>query len=179
MESKGFTLIELLTTITVIAITLSLGMPQFAQIIQNMRTQTAAHTLLQNINSARTAAVFNSERSMLLAHPEGWHKGWKLFIDSNNNGILDDAETLVRESTPLNAVVVRTNTPLREYVSFISSGEGRKPGRANGGAALMGTMEICPEQQGPGYALVLSRGGRTRIEQLNAAECADNRIGKT
>jgi len=179
MKARGYTLVELISTVAIFAITLSLGLPQFAQLIQKSRTKTAAYSLLDNINSARSTAVFNSQRSVLLAHDEGWHKGWKLFIDTNNNGLMDNEETLLREGAGLDTVVVRTNDPLRHYISFISSGEGRKHGRANAGAALMGTMEICPEKSGEGYTLVLSRGGRTRIEQLTKAECNDNKIGKS
>lgn len=174
MKTQGYTLIDVITVLSVIAICLSYGIPKFSEQLQQLRTRDAAYSLQHAINNARAQAVARNQRSVLIPHQGDWHQGMQLFIDSNNNGHWDDGEELLQEFAPLKGVSVRTNTPVQDYISFIGSGEGRKAGRANGGALLIGTLEICPAHaSGGGYALVLARGGRLRMETRSGTDCTE------
>lgn len=170
MKHYGFTLYELLITLAVIAITLTISLPGFSKTIQNTRTKTAALEFLAAIEQARSAAVFSNTRSVLAAETE-WHSGWSLFLDANDNGIFDADEKLIAEHEPLDAVIIKGNTHVKERISFISTGEGRAPGKANTGVVLVGTLTICPISHGAGYKIILSKGGRSRISKITEAEC--------
>jgi type IV fimbrial biogenesis protein FimT len=169
-QARGFTLIELLFTLLIFLILVTLGIPSFSDQIQSSRTRTGALDLLQSLNHARTLAVSHGRRATL-SHTGHWEGGWELYIDKNDNGVLDEDEHLISTSQPLKSVRVTANQPVRKYVSFIGSGESRFTGKANGGAFQAGTFTVCPDTPGAGYRLVLARGGRVRMETITAAEC--------
>lgn len=170
MRQDGLTLIELLFTLLIVALLLGIGLPSFSNQIQSTQTRTSAIQLLESINATRTLAVSQGNRATM-RHTGDWHQGWQIFVDLNDNGLLDEDETLVSEANPLKGVRVKGNSPLRDYVSFIQSGESRYVGKANAGAFQAGTFSICPELGGAGYKLVLARSGRARMDTLSAEEC--------
>lgn len=174
MKNNGFTLYELLITLTVIAITLAIGVPSFNKTIQNTRTKTATLELLAAIEQTRSTAVFTGRRSVLAAQSQ-WHNGWKIFLDTNDDGVLDGNETVIAEKDKLDGVAIKGNHHVQELISFISTGEGRTPGRANTGALLVGRLTICPVTQGAGYTIVLSKGGRSRVSGITKEECDQTR----
>lgn len=171
MKSLGFTLFELLIVLLITSILLAIAIPTFTEQIKKLQTKVAMHELLGAIESARSLAVSTNKRAVLLANEGNWVNGWRLFIDLNDNGEINGAESIKIERNKLMNVKVSANTHLQEYVSFIGTGEGRKVGQANGGAIQIGTIKICPERKGDGYALIISRGGRTRVSNLTIAEC--------
>lgn len=170
MKNNGFTLYELLITLAIIAITLVIGVPSFNKTIQNTRAKTATLELLSAIEQARATAVFSNSRTVLIAKTH-WHEGWTLFLDVNDNGILDSNETVATEQAPLNAVTIKGNHQVSDLISFIGTGEARKPGRANAGAFIAGTINICPIAKGQGYKIILSKGGRSRVKEMTTEEC--------
>lgn len=173
MKNQGLTLFELLLTLTILSIILSIGIPSFARIIRNNQTQSATAALVDAIESARSLAVMRNQRSLLLAQ-DHWEKGWALFIDSNSNGVRDQNEGVVSQGGALSGVKISANGFLQTYVSFIGTGEGRSDGgSSDNGAFLAGSIKVCPETEGEGYKLILSRGGRLRSENLSVAECAE------
>lgn len=177
MKSKGFTLYELLITLAITCITLTIAIPSFNKQISQSRTKTATLTLLDAIETTRSTAVFRNKRIALLAKDKKWHLGWSIFSDNNNNGTLDGDEEVLAENGKLQGVLSipkSEKSPINTYVSFIGTGEGRQAGRDKGGF-LSGTIQICPEQEGDGYALILSKGGRTRVEKLKTEDCTATR----
>ena len=170
MKNNGFTLYELLITLAVIAITLAIGIPSFNKTIQNTRAKTATLELLTAVEQARATAVFSNKRTVLFAKTH-WHEGWTLFLDANDNGILDNDERVVTEQAPLSAVKIKGNHPVSELISFIGTGEARDPGRANAGAFIAGTIKVCPIAKGEGYKIILSKGGRSRVKDMTEEEC--------
>lgn len=171
MKQTGVTLFELLIVLLITGITLALGIPSFSEHIKRSQTKIAAQELLSAIESARSLAVYTNKRTVLIAKEQNWQKGWQLFIDDNDDGELNESETIQFETSSANNVRIQGNSHVRRYISFIGSGEGRKTGIANGGAFQVGTIKICPKARGEGYALILSRGGRTRTKALSKSEC--------
>ncbi len=56
-RARGFTLIELVISLTVLGILLTLGMPTFADWINNTKIRTAAEAITNGVQLARTEAV--------------------------------------------------------------------------------------------------------------------------
>ncbi len=57
LKQKGFSLIELMIGLIIISILLSIGLPSFSLWIQNTQTRTAAESVLNGLQLARTQAV--------------------------------------------------------------------------------------------------------------------------
>jgi type IV fimbrial biogenesis protein FimT len=171
MKSQGFSLIELMVVLAISAIIIGLAIPNFLSQFRDIRTKIAMHELLRAIESSRTLAVTSNKRTVLLAKQEDWKQGWTLFIDNNHDGELNGEETLKLERNALSKVKISANAHVKKYISFIGTGEGRKLGANNSGAFQVGTIKICPDTEGTGYALIISRGGRTRIKPLTKTEC--------
>lgn len=171
MKPYGFTLLELITTTTILCVILAIGIPSFAKQISESRTKTATLALLDAIETTRATAVFRNQHVVLNATDKKWHEGWTLFVDKNNNGELDGDDEILRTHEKLDAVTSNAKAPINAYVAFIGTGEGRQVGAGGRGGFLSGTIKICPTVKGEGYSLVLSKGGRTRVGKLSAAEC--------
>jgi type IV fimbrial biogenesis protein FimT len=171
LKRLGFTLFELLIVLLITSILLAIAIPTFTEQINKLQTKVAMHELLGAIESARSIAVSTNKRTVLLANEGDWAKGWKVFVDHNDNGEINGSETVKIERDKLKNIKVSANAHLQEYVSFIGTGEGRKVGKADSGTFQVGTIKICPEHTGNGYALIISRGGRTRVSNLTSAEC--------
>ncbi len=176
MTMRGYTLIELLVSLVIVALLLTIGLPGFNKVIKQNRTKTAALTILEAIETTRSTAVFNNQRALMRPIAKDWNNGWILFIDLNDDGELKEPEKTIQKTERQDGVTIKTNAPLRDYISFIGTGEGRKTGKRHGGAMLIGTMEICPDDKSEGYVIILSRGGRARLATLSAAECQDDEV---
>lgn len=159
--SQGLSLIELLVTVSVVSILLSVGLPSLGRMIDKNRTETATYDLLTAIQTTRALAVTKHQRAVLKAKGE-WHQGWELFIDTNDNGMRDQDETLVSEQSPQDVTIKSTSQKMK-IISFINTGESRQVSGSSGGSFLAGTLTICSNRSFAGYKLILARGGRTRM----------------
>jgi type IV fimbrial biogenesis protein FimT len=172
MRAFGFTLIDLLITLTVLSILLAFALPNLSAQVQDAQVKTATQTLLDSLELTRTHAVFANNRTTIRKQID-WVDGWEVFIDTNNDGILNNNETTIQKHEKLTGVRIIANRPVKNYVSFIGSGEGRNAsGSNNTGAFQAGTFTICPKGQGKGYELILARGGRVRTNKIEAYDCS-------
>ncbi len=172
MKQHGLTLPELIIVLSVTAILLGFGLPGFSNQLESTQARTSTLQLLESINHARTLAISQGRRATL-RHTGDWTQGWELFMDENNNSLLDEGEVLVSQGSPLKGVRVHANQPVRHYVSYIPSGESRHASQHHDGAFMAGTFILCPERPGSGYRIILARSGRARMDVANAEECAD------
>lgn len=167
MRAHGFTLLELLITLTILVILLTVGLPSFSQQIQNSKTRTFTLELMQAVQQTRTLAISKNTRATLRNFGR-WENGWELFLDDNNNGFRDaDEELISQKNDRLASVITAPGDPVSEYISFIGTGVGRKIN----GALQMATIDICSTDNGAAYALVLSTGGRMRMEEKANNQC--------
>ncbi len=90
-RSQGFTLVELLTTLAIVIITLTYGVPLFKTTVSNNRTAGAASSFASTLSEARSLAlslpaswyvsvVPGSGASVAAAasSPNGWSDGWRI-----------------------------------------------------------------------------------------------------
>jgi type IV fimbrial biogenesis protein FimT len=56
-HSSGFTLLEFLVTIAVLAVIVSIGVPNFRDFVRNSRMSAAANDIITDFNLARSEAV--------------------------------------------------------------------------------------------------------------------------
>ena len=171
MRSFGFTLIDLLITLTITSILLTIGIPSFSAQVQKNRVKTATQSLLEAIELTRTKAVSLNKRTTITKQ-KNWENGWEIFVDKDNDGIRDNDEEIVLQHEKLKGIRIVGNKWIKNNVSYIGSGESRNAnGKANG-AFQAGTFTICPEGKGNGYELILARGGRIRMNEIDERACA-------
>lgn len=169
---QGFTLSELVTTLAVTAILAALVAPSFTELIRNNRLETITNQLIASTQTARSYAVKGNAR-VTMSTTEGWDNGWQIHYDPNHNGQLDDDEEVLVEFAPLHeGVEVTGNRPVADYISYLGSGESHWASGQAEGAFQAGTLEVCPAEEGEGYQLVLSRGGRLRKEDYDCPDSA-------
>lgn len=172
MQQSGFTLLELLITLVISAVLILMALPNFNNLVQSSRITAASQELQNAISLGRSTALSTNSRTILVATNNQWQDGWTLFIDANNDGDLSEDETVVRVGEKQQGIVTEASQPMNSYISFIGTGMSRQKSTTSAGAILAGHIKICPENKGGGHKLILSGGGRTRLEKLTESDCA-------
>lgn len=168
---RGWTLVEAMVVLAILAVLVSMALPSFLGVIQQTRLAAATHELLSMIALARSEAISRNSRTVLcVATGEsgcssvgGWHQGWLLFEDVNHNGALDVTEKIIRyQSAPHPQLVIKGNSPVARYVSFLGNGRSH----LLSGAMQAGTISICHRASSPveGRAIVMNVAGRPRVK---------------
>ena len=158
----GFTLIELLITTTIITLLVSMAVPSFAKLWQKQQADVYVETLQRAMATARYSAITSREIVSLCPYAETacgeeWGNGIMIFIDKNNNGIIDDEETLMEfiDFAPNNSTISWRASGRKNYLRYSPTGMARQFGR----------FHICNKEGDLSLAraLVISRQGRTRV----------------
>lgn len=158
----GFTLIELLITTTIITLLVSMAVSSLAKLWQKQQADVYVETLQRAMAAARYGAITSREIVSLCPYAETacgeeWENGVMIFIDKNNNGMIDDKETLMEffDFTPNNSTVRWRASGRKNYLRYSPTGMARQFGR----------FHICDKEGDLSLAraLVISRQGRTRI----------------
>ncbi|MFZ1862018.1 MAG: Tfp pilus assembly protein FimT/FimU [Candidatus Competibacter sp.] len=186
---KGFTLLELIVTLALAALVLTVGVPNFQALIQDNRQTAAINQLVGALGLARSEAVKRNIRVTLCKSADGrcctvdggYQQGWIVFADSNGDAIRDpttcrnspitnDPEPIIRVHGPLEAgLTLIGSAGVSDYVSFIPVGASQ----ARNGGFQAGTVTLCaPRYLASARRLVLSRGGRVRVERMVPAATA-------
>jgi type IV fimbrial biogenesis protein FimT len=185
-KQGGFTLIELMFVILVLAVLLSIGIPNMRDFLRNGRMTGYANDLLADINLARTEAV--KRRALVTicasANPTATSPtcaattstsaftGWVVFVDdadpnaanaNDGNDVIDTGETILRRHD----AIVATAKSDTGFLSFADSGFSR----ASGGTASATYVVMCDSRgnvdSGSGRsaarALTISRTGRPGV----------------
>jgi len=158
---KGFTLIELMIVVVVIAIVMSVGLPQVSVFLKSGSLVTNTNNLVAGFYSARSSAISTGGRVTIckstdaeLAAPncsvdatKGWEDGWFVFVEGTNLGNVTGFY-----STATDGAILRRNTGaegdskigtenanIADFVSFSSRG---LPTNANG-SSVSGVYVVC------------------------------------
>jgi len=99
--ASGFTLIELMITLAIMAIVITVGIPNLSSFVNAQRVRTATSDIMADIAFARAEAIKESRQAIMerMAGATGtWKDGWRICVDLNSNGTCDAAE--VRKISP-------------------------------------------------------------------------------
>ena len=149
----GFTLYELLTTLLIVGVVLSLGIPNMQSFRQNSRMTAVANDLHSSFHLARSEAsrsktnitICASANSMAAAPTCGGEleAGWIIFEDRNGDIDVNGADAVLRRFPPVaNAIVINTTGP-NDYFSYAPTGLGR--GNITG-TPPVATMVLCDDR---------------------------------
>ncbi|MBI5936495.1 MAG: GspH/FimT family pseudopilin [Betaproteobacteria bacterium] len=160
----GFTLVELLVTIAVAAVLLGLAIPNFQSFFINNRLVAGANDFVAALNTARSEAIRRGISVSLVknsATAGDWGSaGWSLFVDSDQDGILDAGETVLKVGEALpSPLTLYANNNFTNFIRFKSTGESTNSGTfvfCHGGVLQQGGDSRS-------RAVVVGGAGRVRV----------------
>ena len=107
-KDAGLTLIELLTTLTIAAVTLTVGLPAFSGTLERTRVSTTMHRVSADLAMARSTAIMR--RAQVVVCPRtpdyrcsddsDWSRGWIVFTDDDGNRQPDEDAHILRVTDP-------------------------------------------------------------------------------
>jgi type IV fimbrial biogenesis protein FimT len=172
----GFTLAELLVTLAVMAILLTLAVPALSEAMLSSKLTTLANSFLSNLHLARSEAIKRNAHAALCTSATGiscsvsggWHQGWVVFHDVNNNATLDGDEAVILTQAALPTDFRLTgNAPVSKYISYSPAGT---TGLVSG-AFQAGTLTLCYASSTQARQIVISRTGKPRIQKATVTPC--------
>ncbi len=177
-RSAGFTLLEMLVVIVLVAIMSTLAAPAMSGLSNSMQVRSAASSMHTALQLARSESAKRISRVVLCVSSDGvqcsstagWHQGWLVFVDANNNAVLDNGEAVLQvvKNLPAN-LKAQGNGLLTKYISFTPAGEMQ----TIGGAFQAGTLTVCTASGSAteGRLLVIGITGRVRTEKVTLSSC--------
>lgn len=103
---KGLTLPELMIGIALFAIVVSFAVPSFQSVMERQELNSKLSLLNTTLAYARAEAVTRAKNIIVCPVDTGescksgtdWSDGWLVFIDENDDRLLDAADTLIRKA---------------------------------------------------------------------------------
>lgn len=177
MRQTGTTLPEMMAVLAAVAIMLSIALPGMGALMDSRVLSAATNDILASLHLARSESIKRGSRAVLCPSEDGnvcsgggWHGGWLVFQDLNNNAARDDGEALILVRPALPAGIRLTgNQFVSNYNSYAPNG-GTK---LVGGFWRAGTLTVCKATDSPAKArqLVISTTGRVRTVKLDLDNC--------
>lgn len=182
MHNRGFTLLEALVVLALLAVLLSLAAPSLQGLRQKHQMQSQAEQLQASLLLARSEALRRQQRVTLCvrstaAHlgPEcatggTWAQGWVVFVDGNDSGRREAAETVLQLHEALSGfLTLQGNNTVDRYISYGPQGRSQ----STTGAFQAGTLTLCGAGQAHVWRVVINAVGKPRLEKAERQEGAN------
>lgn len=170
--TTGFTLVELMITIVVLAILLTVAIPNFTELIRNNQMVVQTERFARDLNYARSEAIKlrqqvsvckSSNQTACQVGATNWEDGWIVFSDDNGDGSLNGADRRLRVSTGLDDnFTITTGGNFASWVSYDPSGISDGSGGLGNDTFTICRPDATAEES---RDIVISRVGRVAIRQ--------------
>jgi len=174
---RGFTLIELLVTLAILAIIAVIAAPSLQNFVLNNRIRSQAAALTSSLAFARTEAITRSTRVVTCpgsasgCNGTQWESGWVVFVDTNNDTVLDMEETQLELHVALDGNnTLRGTIDVSNYVSFDYDGRAQQIN----GDAQSGTFVLCDQRGFGDHALAINVLATGRSRNLAATDSSQS-----
>jgi type IV fimbrial biogenesis protein FimT len=167
----GFTLTELLTTLAVVAIVLSAGVPGLRHFVADNRRTAHTNYMLSALVRARTEAMRttrivsvcpSTSGTDCMGGSSGWQGGFIVFAndDAASAGTVDVGDEILEFYSPLGGeYTLRGSMPVTDFVAFAP----------NGTSVTAGEFTWCDSRgAGAGRAVIVGPDGLAVVSSKNA-----------
>jgi len=170
IKQKGLTLVELMVTLAVLVAVMAIGVPMFQGMASSNRAVTQGNALVAALNLAKSEAIKRSGPVLLCSDADAnvstlvcgdqsdWAKGWIVFGDSDEDGVLDSGEELRVWGELSGAATVTTATVSLQFNS---------DGSASAGATFKVEQSKCSGTQASSITIIES--GQIRTEKVSCS----------
>lgn len=176
----GVTMIELMVTVGVAGVLAAVAVPSMQSFVRVSQVRTAANELAMALATARSEAVKRGNpvtvcksADVTLAQPlctgstaVPWRQGWIIFVDHDQDGVIDSAGSLpdvrLRVGAADARLSVQADTNFSRYVSYLPSGVSVGNGGLPGGA-----FHMC--LNGVGRTVTVNTSGRTQVREATCS----------
>ncbi|MBB3170127.1 GspH/FimT family protein [Simiduia aestuariiviva] len=161
-HSQGLTLINLLISLSIISILTFLVIPGFGNILSRNQSTLTINTINSAVNFARSSAILGTKHITLCPKApletcgKDWSAGLTVFHDENQNGTLDEEESVLRTIELMASGTVKWSSfGANTYLTFTPIGFTKSQN---------GTFIYCPTNKDATLAkvLIINRQGRAR-----------------
>lgn len=129
-STAGFTLIEMMVVVAVLAIIATAAIPNFTSFIHNSKLRSEASKLFVDIETARSEAARRNASVTVCPSADGvncsedWSLARIIFLDTDDNGVRDGADPLVRNSDKpaVKTAITASGLDKANRIAFRSSG---------------------------------------------------------
>ncbi|MDE2369676.1 MAG: GspH/FimT family pseudopilin [Burkholderiales bacterium] len=162
LPSPGFTLIEFLVTVAVLVIVLGIAAPNFGVFIARNQVAGVKSAFAASLATARSEAARSGSQVLVVASAGGaagneFGGGWDVYIDTDNNSLVDAADTRVRHYEALPPALTLSGNAL-----LVFSPSGYLTPAANN------VYRLCPTDGSPaGYSISIAPSGTTYAGAIN------------
>jgi type IV fimbrial biogenesis protein FimT len=129
----GFTLLELMLVVVLAGILLGIGVPAMGDFIRNARITGAANDVMAGLHFARSEAIKRrvpvtlcTSATPLAANPvctaSALLTGWIAFVDINQDGQRNGADTVLLQREPLPNTITARSTANPLLVTYLDNG---------------------------------------------------------
>lgn len=170
--SSGFTLIEIAVTLAVLGVVLALGLSSIFELIRNSEVRTAAESILNGMQTARTEAVRrNTLVAFTLTDPgSAGNTGWSIDVAGSGANIQAKAATEGGKRATV------TPSPAgATAVTFNSYGRTRIENMNLDGSAFLTQVDLAATDATRPLRIVILPGGEIRMCDPNVSATGDPR----
>ncbi len=97
-NQAGVTMLEVTLGLAVAGVLTTAAVPAFDKALRSRHLVPTTNELIATLNLARSEALARGTRVAVAARNGNWAEGWHVFVDANDNGVLDSGEHIVRQS---------------------------------------------------------------------------------
>ncbi|MBT8058271.1 MAG: GspH/FimT family pseudopilin [Gammaproteobacteria bacterium] len=175
LACRGVTAIELIITVSILALTLALGVPGYNTMLHKNRisaTSNQLHTTLQvarieAVKRRRAVRVCPSADSSSCRDDGDWSDGWLIYEDQNSNNAPEAAEIIRLVGDIESGVAIEVSAAIEDYLQF------QPTGIAVGSGGLNGEFRIChAESNSYSQVLGVSAAGQVNLKQRTQTDCS-------
>jgi type IV fimbrial biogenesis protein FimT len=184
---RGFTLVELMITVSIIGITLAIGVPSYRYVTNSNRVSAEVNQLLGDMQYARSEAV--KEGTPVSVCPGtatasgttytgscsttvNWQSGWLVFTDLNGNGALDAGDQILKVQPAFSSTDTFVSTDAAvTSISFNREGFAVIPTSDSNNGGLVMKLNVAPVNTQWERCLVISFVGVMKTLRGPTAPC--------
>jgi type IV fimbrial biogenesis protein FimT len=175
-KQRGFTLLELMTTISVVALLVSIGLPSMTSVVRSNRIVADTNELVATIYMARSEAmndvvqvtICKSSDQVNCDNGASWQDGWIVFADTDEDEVRDllgTPETLIYAHEKLSGSNTLQSASFGNWIAF------RPNGMAIGSTANAGVFSLCHSGSSYGRDISVNRTGSPSVAQAGEGSC--------